>query len=386
MKKRGSDEALKKTRQIVRDVIEPAAAAIDAEARWPKEGIRALQKAGLAGLVVPEAYGGLGLGMKGLVLVCEEIGRACTSTALCFGMHCVGASVIAAKPTDQHVKEYLEPICRGEHLTTLALSEPGAGSHFYYPMTRFERHDGRLRIDGKKVFITNGGYADSYVLSAVAGRSGHAAGEFSCLILRGGSEGMTWGPDWNGLGLRGNASRSVDLDGVDIPASDLLGEEGDEIWYLFTVTVPSFLSAMAATYLGVAEAALDDAVRHVRARTYEHSGADLSESQVVQHRVGTLWAEVERTRRLIYFAAEHGDGGGPHALAALCSAKAEAATCVVNVVNGAMTLMGGRAYQTNSAMWRRLRDARAADVMAPTTDILRTWTGRALLDVPILKE
>lgn len=368
------------------DVIGPAAEEVDAAARWPEEGLRALQDAGLGGLVVPEEYGGLGLGMTGLVLICEEIGRACASTALCFGMHCVGAAVISAKATDHQVEEYLAPISRGQHFTTLALSEPGSGSHFYYPLMRFERDGRYLHLHGKKVFVTNGGYADSYVLSAVTGNSGHLAGEFSCIVLRDGTPGMTWGPDWNGLGLRGNASRSLELEDVQIPASDLLGEEGDEIWYVFQVIAPYFLTAMAATYLGVADAALEDAVRHARSRRYEHSGADLSDAQVVQHLLGSLWAEVERTRRLIYFGARQGDVGGAETPRALFSAKAEAATCVVNVVNQAMKLMGGRAYQENAPMWRRLRDARAADVMAPTTDILKTWTGRTLLDVPILQE
>ena len=386
MRRRSLDQILREARTVVQEVVQPAAETVDSEAQWPADGLRALQQAGLSGLVVPEEYGGLGMGLTGLVLVCEEIGRACASTALCFGMHCVGAAVIAAKATERHVEEYLKPISRGEHLTTLALSEPGSGSHFYYPMTRFERENGRLRLQGKKVFVTNGGYADSYVCSTAAGGSGHLAGEFSCLVLREGTPGMTWGPPWNGLGLRGNASRSLDLDGVEIPAEDLLGDEGDEIWYVFQVIAPYFLSAMSATYLGIAASALDDAVRNVRSRRYEHSGADLSESQVVQHLLGSLWSQVERTRRLIYFAAEQGDIGGEKAPGALFSAKAEAAASVVNVVNESMKLMGGRAYQAHAPMWRRLRDARAADVMAPTTDMLRTWTGRMLLDVPILQE
>lgn len=386
MMRRGLEEAVDTVRDVVKRVVRPAADGVDAEARWPAEGIRALQQAKLGGLTIPHEFGGLGLGIAGLVRVCEQIGRACASTALCFGMHCVGAAVIAAKATTRHVDEYLDPISEGEHITTLALSEPGSGSHFYYPLTTFERREDRLRVEGKKVFVTNGGYADSYVLSVTGGEAGHAAGEFSCLVLRDGSPGMKWGPDWNGLGLRGNASRSLDLDGVEIPESDFLGEEGDEIWYVFQVIAPFFLAAMAATYLGVADEALRDAVRHVRERHFEHSGADLADSQVVQHEIGSLWAEVERTRRLIYFSAEDADAGGPDALLALFSAKAEAAACVVNVVNAAMKLMGGRAYQSHAPMWRRLRDARAADVMAPTTGILKTWTGRMLLDIPILKE
>jgi alkylation response protein AidB-like acyl-CoA dehydrogenase len=105
---------------------------------------------------------------------------------------------------------------------------------------------------------------------------------------------------------------------------------------------------------------------------------------VIQHRLGCLWSNVERTRRLAYHAAEDADYGGKEALPAVFSAKAEVADCAVSVVNEAMTLMGGRAYGQESRIHRRLRDARAAHVMAPTTDILRIWTGRFLLDKPLL--
>ncbi|MDH3583783.1 MAG: acyl-CoA dehydrogenase family protein, partial [Phycisphaerae bacterium] len=179
-------------------------------------------------------------------------------------------------------------------------------------------------------------------------------------------------------------SRMVELKDVPVPRSDLLGEEGDQIWYMFHVVTPYFLVAMAATYLGVASTALDEARQHLARRHYSHSGSTLSQISVLQHRLGCLWAEVERTRRLIYFAASEFDTGAPDALVALCSAKAEVADCVVNVVNQAMSLTGGVSYREGARLDRLMRDARAAHVMAPTTDILRTWAGRALLDHPIL--
>lgn len=380
-------EILADVQQIAVEVVRPWAESIDTQARWPEENIRALQQAGLGGLVVPAALGGLGHGLVGLARVCEILGRECGSTGLCFGMHCVGAAVLATKATDEQQRVYLEPICRGEHLTTLALSEPGTGAHFYLAHTRLvdTGHDGFL-VQGQKSFVTNGGHADSYVVSTVAADPDAPPGMFSCVVVNRAAPGITWGDPWDGAGMRGNASRSMYLEDVPIPRRDLLGQQGDEIWYVFTVIAPYFLVAMAGTYLGIAAAALDQARDHLTQRRYSHTGASLARQEVLQHRLGTLWARIEATRRLIYHAAELGDSGSPDALPALLSAKAEVADRAVGVVNDALTLVGGIGYQSESGLMRRLRDARAAHIMAPTTDMLRTWTGRALLGLPLLAE
>lgn len=380
-------EILGRSREVAQDVLAPQKVAVDREARWPEAGIRALQEAGLGGLVVPEASEGLGYGLLALAQVCEVLGRECGSTALCFGMHCVGAAVIAARATPDQQERYLEPISQGAHLTTLALSEPGSGAHFYLPQTELvTASPDTFRVTGTKTFVTSGGHADSYVTSTVAADAGAPPGVFSCVVVPDGAAGVSWGPPWNGLGMRGNAARTMELRAVTVPRGDLLGQEGDEIWYVFHVVAPYFLMAMAGTYLGIAGAALAEARLHLSRRRYTVSGTTLGQQPVLQHRLGSLWAQVERTRRLIYHAATAGDLGGADALPALLSAKAEVADSVVDVVNEAMTLAGGMAYRDGSSLERYLRDARAAHVMSPTTDILRTWTGRALLDLPLLGE
>lgn len=380
------DDVLRRTTMVVDQVVRPAAARIDREAQWPVDGIRALQKAGLGGLVVPTAVGGLGMGLAGLARVCESIGSACPSTAISFGMHHVAAAVIAAKTTPGQTREYLEPIVRGDHLTTLALSEPGSGAHFYFPQAQLTRaNDGSLSVSGEKSFVTNGGHADSYVVS-VAGGEAASPGEFSCVLVPGTSDGLRWAEPWNGLGMRGNDARGLVLSNVALSAKNLLGQPGDQIWYVFHVVAPYFLVAMSGTYLGIATAALDEARAHLSARRYSQDGSVLAHQPILQHRLGTLWASVMRSRALLYYAADCGDRASADALPALCSAKAEIAECAVEVTNEVMTLMGGRGYGSHSAIQQMLRDARAAHVMAPTTDVLRTWTGRALLDVPLLSE
>jgi len=376
---------LERVQEIATEVVAPDADSIDRNAIWPEKGIRALQHAGLGGLTVPEELGGLGQGSFGVAQVCEILGQECASTAMCFGMHCVGSAVLSAKATQDQCDRYLQPIIEGKHMTTLSLSETGTGSHFYVPHTQLEAvSDDMYRVSGEKTFVTNGGYADSYVISTVAADPDAPLGQFSCIVLNNKSEGMNWGHPWDGLGMRGNSSRALKLDKVMVPRNDLIGEEGDQIWYVFQVVTPYFLMAMSGTYLGIASSALEIARNHLIKRHYSESGSNLAQVSVLQHRLGTLWGMLERTRRLAYHAASSFDAGDPDALPAVFTTKAEVAECAVHIVNEVMTLTGGMAYREGSRLHQLLRDARAAHVMAPTTDMLRIWTGRTLLGLPIL--
>jgi alkylation response protein AidB-like acyl-CoA dehydrogenase len=379
------DQILQLVTQVTQTTVTEEAPQVDQEAKWPEESIRAMQRNGLAGLVVSREAGGMGQGLYALARTCETIGSVSASTALCFGMHCVGTAVIGAKATAQQQKDFLEPIAAGEHLTTLALSEPGTGSHFYFPQTQLlVEPDEQYLLRGSKTFVTNGGKADSYVLSTMGVEPDASLHEFSCVVVEKDRSGLEWGPEWKGLGMRGNSSRSLTLNDVRVPSQNLLGTRGDQLWYIFQVVAPFFLTAMSGTYLGIAQAAFDNVRQHLVDRTHRHSGMSLSQLALLQHRVGTLWANIERTRRLIYHATEQADLGDPGAVLPILSAKAEVANCAVDVVNEAMTLAGGIAYRDNSRLDVLLRDARAAHVMAPTTDLLYTWLGRALLDQPIL--
>ncbi len=367
---------------LAETVIAPLAAEVDADCRWPVHSLRALGDAGLLGLQVPSELGGLGQGLLGLCVITETIARACPSSALCYGMHCVATAVIAAKATEHQREHYLREIAAGQHITTLALSERGTGAHFYLPETRLDADGEDFLVDGTKQFVTNGDHADSYVVSTVA--AGAEAGDFSCLIVDQGSAGMNWLEPWAGFGMRGNSSRPLQLDRVRVPARNLLGEPGDQVWYVFEVVAPFFLMAMAGTYLGVAQAALDEASLHLRSRHYSHSGESLRDVESLQIRYGELWTELVKTRALVREAARRGDGAHPEALSFILACKADAAETAVRLANEAMTLCGGAAYRENSRVARLLRDARAAHVMTPTTGLLKLWTGRSLLGLPLL--
>lgn len=369
---------------VVDAVIAPQAEITDRDCRWPDAGLRALAEVGLLGLHVPQRLGGCGEGLLALVVLTETLGKACPSTAMCFGMHCVGTAVIAAKATPDQEERYLRPIAAGRHVTTLALSESGTGVHFYMPQTKLEQQGELFFVSGNKQFITNGGHADSYVLSTQASHDVPEQGEFSCLIVDKDTPNLQWQAPWAGVGMRGNSSRGLALQQAPVPVANLLGQEGDQIWYVFEVVAPYFLMAMAGTYLGIAEAALGYAIAHLRTRRYQHSGETLADAPVLQHQLSEMWLQVSMARAHIYQAARLGDIGNAAAMVSILTAKVAAAEAAVRVCNDAMTLCGGQAYRDNSVLARQLRDARAAHVMAPTTNLLKLWAGRQLLDLPIL--
>jgi isovaleryl-CoA dehydrogenase len=368
--------------RIAADELAPRANEIDADASWPADGLRALADAGLAGLVVPRRAGGHGQGLYGLARITEILGRSCGSTAMCFGMHCVGAAVIAAKATPDQERRFLRPIAAGQHITTLALSEPGTGSHFYLPRLSFRQEGAQYVLNGTKSFVTNGGHADSYVMSAAAPDAELDAGTFTCLLVEGDAGGLGWQPPWSALGMRGNSSRAVDVNDVRVPLANRLGDEGDQIWYVFEVVAPYFLTAMAGVYLGIGQAALDLATAHIRDHRFSHTSARLAENPAIVEQIADMWTTLERARRLLYHAARAGDAGTPEAATALFAAKIDVANAGVGITNNALELLGGRGYHAGGQLGRLIRDAQAAHVMAPTTHLLKSWLGRSLLGLP----
>ncbi|QQL50290.1 acyl-CoA dehydrogenase family protein [Mucilaginibacter ginkgonis] len=378
---------IEKAAVISREVAAPEALTADRDGMWVASTMRALQDSKLTGLVVPEAQGGLGHGLLALARISEELGKGYSSAGLCFGMHCVGTAVIAAKSTGWQKEQYLVPIAEGKHITTLALSEIGTGAHFYFPQTPLIAvTEEDFLVTGTKSFVTNGGHADSYVVSTLGASAEAEADQFSCILVDSNMPGLEWSSPWDGLGMRGNSSLTLNLNDVYIPGRNILGEKGDQLWYIFNVVAPYFLMTMAGTYLGIAEAALIEGKASLAKRSYAHNGSGLASVGYLQHKLGILWANVERTRRLVYHAAQAGDHNDPNAMLLLLSAKAEVAHCVVDVVNEVMTLAGGQGYQHNSHLGMLMRDARAAHVMSPTTDLLYTWMGRILLDQPIFSD
>lgn len=379
-------ELVARAESVARDVLRPNVEEEDRDGLWPEPGMRALAASGLMGLNAPVAAGGHGLGLEALVSVARVLARENPSAALCFAMHCVGTAVISAKATPAQRERFLRPIAAGEHITTLALSEPGTGAHLYIPETRIVERDGSYVLNGTKSFVTNGGHADSYVMSTVAATPEAAdEGMFSAVVVESGAPGLEWQAEWRGLGMRGNSSRTVELSDVRVPAENLLGEEGDQLWYVFEVVAPYFLAAMAGTYLGIAEAAVELAAEHLGSRRHSHSGDLLGSNAVLASELGAMWTDLEAARQLVLAAGRRADAAAAEGLPGILACKAAATRAAVDLTNRAMTLVGGIGYRENSQLSRLLRDARAGHVMAPTTHTLQIWLGRALLGMPLLR-
>lgn len=370
--------------EIAASVLRPDAEATDRQAAWPATGMKQLADSGLTALHLPRRLGGHEQGLLALAVITEELAQGCSSGAMCFSMHSVAAKVLATKATPDQEERFLVPIVKDGHISSLALSEPGTGAHFFLPRVNFRADGDAYVLDGEKSFITSGGHADSYVLSAVPPGAEVDPGAFTCLALEAGTSGMDWRQDWHGFGMRGNSSRGLVLNSVRVPRANLLGAEGDQIWYVFEVIAPYFLIAMAGVYVGIARAALEAAISHLKTRRHSHTGESLSDVPVLWHDVAEAWIEIEATRRLIHHAARLADAGATEAPLALFAAKTKVAQTVTAVTETAMILMGGRGYGENSDVGRLHRDARAAHVMAPTSHLLKSWLGRTLLDLPLL--
>lgn len=369
---------------VAAQVAAPNAAQVDRARAWPTASMNALGEAGLLGLHIPRHLGGREEGLLALAVVTEELGKACSSTGMCFGMHSVAAKVIAARATAYHQDRYLRAIAEGKHVTSLALSEPGTGAHFFLPRAQMRSDRECFVISGQKSFVTSGGQADSYVVSAVPPGLELDPGAFTCLVMDGNAAGLEWAEEWDGFGMRGNSSRAVKLNDVRVPRENLLGEEGDQIWFVFEIVAPYFITAMAGVYLGIAQAALDAAIDHLKDRRHQHTGQTLSENPILADQVADMWITVESTRQLVHHAARQADAGEPEAALALFASKADVAATATKVTQAALELSGGRGYADNSQITRLVRDAQAAHVMSPTTHLLRQWLGRSLLGLPPL--
>ena len=361
--------------EAVREGIAAEAAAVDRERRFPAASLRALGEAGLLGLTVPREHGGAGGGLAALAESCEAVGGACASTGMTYLMHAVTAATVAGGG-GARAGELLRALAAGR-IGTLAFSERGTGAHFYAPELRAARDgDGRLRISGRKSFVTSGGHAGLYIV-LVQGEEG-----VDCFALDGGAEGLSFDGRWEGLGMAGNSSVAMTLDDVVVGDDDRIGAPGAAGELVFGVVAPFFLVGLAAVNVGIAGAAAAAATAHAAARAYA-DGSTLAEVQSVQHQLADLDIAVRQARLLVREAAALGDAGDAAALVAIMEAKVAATEAARAVTETALEVCGGQGYTPALPLERHLRDARAGAVMAPTNGVLRSWIGKALAGLPV---
>jgi alkylation response protein AidB-like acyl-CoA dehydrogenase len=369
------------TTELPLQEIAAAAPEVDGAARFPDEALLALARDGLLALGVPDAYGGSGGGPREAAAAIEQVAGACGSAAMVFLMHVVGTQTLVAGADDGPLGATLRAIARGEHLTTLAYSERGSRGHFWAQVSRARPDGDAVVIDADKSFATGAGHVDSYVLATGApGADDPLATEL--YLVPGDAPGLTVPRRFDGLGLRGNASAPLELRDVRVGLDRRLAGAGLEL--MLGVTLPWFAIGSAACSVGIAGAALAAATEHATGARLEHLDTTLAHVPGVRARLAQAAIRHAEARALLYEVAGQVADGAPEAQTGVLAVKASAAEMAIEVTDLCLRVGGGAAYAKHGPLERHFRDARAAAVMAPTTDLLQDFLGKALCGLELL--
>jgi alkylation response protein AidB-like acyl-CoA dehydrogenase len=366
---------VQRIRQIADEQIAPHAAEVDAEARFPREAFDALARAGFLGLNIPTEYGGLGQGLRVATAVLDEIAQRDASTAMVYLMHLCGCACYVASP--QTARSLFPQIVAGKHLSTLAWSEQGSRSHFWAPVSQGERRDGQVILNAQKSFVTSAGHADGYVVSTRTPGTTGATESMLYLVLKEDS-GIRVSGAWNALGMRGNASAPMLLDNCAVSAERALCKDNEGFPTMLGVVLPWFNLGNAAISIGIAEAAVAATTGHLTSRRFAHLESRLADLPTLRARLAQMRIATDRARAHLVGVIAAVENPGPATTLLVLESKAAEAEAAIQVTDMGMQACGGAAFGKHLSLERNFRDARAASVMAPTTDVLYEFIGRAL--------
>jgi alkylation response protein AidB-like acyl-CoA dehydrogenase len=364
--------------EIVARIVEPQARQVDAEGTFPRQAVTALGDAGFLGLTSSAEVGGAGKGLREAAQVIEQLARSCGSTAMVVTMHYCATAVIEAHGP----RAVREAIARGDHLSTLAFSEAGSRSHFWVPLSTATDLDGsgRIALDAKKSWVTSAGEADSYVWSS---RPLQGDGLSSIWLVPAGSAGLQLAGSFDGLGLRGNASRPMSADGLAVDRTAMLGADSAGFEVMMGTVLPNFQVLNAAMSVGLMESAIAGTANHATATRFEHLGQTFADQPVVRLQIARMRITADQARALRDDAISAIESGRPDAQLRVLEVKAAASEAALAVTDTAMRVCGGSAFRKEVGVERNFRDARAASVMAPTTQALLDFIGKAECGMPL---
>ncbi|GLX41592.1 acyl-CoA dehydrogenase [Streptomyces roseochromogenus] len=353
--------------------IAPYAAEWDRAESVDRSIVKKLGDLGFLGLTVPEEYGGSGGDHLSYALVTEELGRGDSAVrgivSVSLGLV---AKTVAAWGTEEQKREWLPRLCSGEALGCFGLTEPGTGSDAASLTTRAVREGDAYVISGSKMFITNGTWADVVLLFArTGGAPGHRG--ISAFLVPADAPGLTRREVHGKLGLRGQATAELALDGVRVPASAMLGPEGKGFSVAMSALAKGRMS-VAAGCVGIAQAALDAAVSYAARR--EQFGKPIAHHQLVQELIADISVDVDAARLLTWRVADLIDRGQPFATEA-STAKLFASEAAVRAAGNALQVHGGYGYIDEYPAGKLLRDARVMTLYEGTSQIQKLLIGRA---------
>ncbi|MGC4047296.1 MAG: acyl-CoA dehydrogenase family protein [Armatimonas sp.] len=370
---------LNKIIRIADEVIGPNAEETDVTGAFPRSSIDALAGVGALGLNVPESHGGWGGDMRLACGALDIIAQRCASTAMIYLMHLCGIACYAARP--EATEKELKAAARGDHLSTLAWSEKGSRSHFWAPMSEVVESSDGFTLSAEKSWVTSAGYADGYVVSA---KVPNASGPTETLLayVPKDAAGFTVGGPWNSLGLRGNASAPMNMKDVEISEDRLLCDKGAGFPQMMAI-LPWFALGNAAISIGIAEAATQSTTGHLIGHSFQHLSSPLAELPNLRERLARMRLATDRARAHLYCNLRSVETGDPMAQVYVLESKPSASQAAMEVTDLAMAACGGAAFSKHLSVERNFRDSRAASVMAPTSDVLYDFIGKALCGMPL---
>jgi len=351
------------------------AAEVDRDGRFPQENLDALREAGLLRLVAGKDAGGHGQGLRAASAIADRLARECPSTAMIWIMHVCATAVL-----DRHGTPELRRAAADGKLATLAFSEAGSRSHFWVPVSTAERTSSGVKLNASKQLITSAGRCDLYVWSS---RPAAAEGLSSIWAVPANALGLSIPRPFDGLGLRGNGSAPIAAKDVVIPASNLLGEDGKGFDVMMGVVMPFFSLQNCAVSLGMCEGVFARTISHVTATKYAYDGSRLCDLVQVRGHLARMRVKLDLLRGFLQDAVDAVEGGREDAMLRVLEAKVVGSETSLEVHDLAMRVAGGAGFRKDVGIDRYFRDSRAATVMAPVSDALYEFIGKAVCGIPV---
>ncbi|MBP3869923.1 MAG: acyl-CoA dehydrogenase [Faecalicoccus sp.] len=352
-------------REVAENEVKEFAAEVDEDERFPKEAVEVFRQAKMLGIPYSREYGGAGADYLCYILAIEEISKKCATSGVVLSAHTsLGTWPIAQFGTPEQKNKYLPDLCSGKRLAAFGLTEPNAGTDAASQQTTAVRDGDDYVINGTKIFITNAGEAEVYIIFAMTDKSLKTRG-ISAFIIEKGTPGFTFGLHEKKLGIRGSATRELIFNNVRIPKENLLGKEGQG-FKIAMATLDGGRIGIAAQALGIAQGAIDEVIPYVKAR--KQFKTPIAKFQNTQFQLADMQTKVDAARYLVYAAAMKKQEGKPYSADA-AKAKLFAAETAMEVTTKAIQLMGGYGYTRDLPVERMFRDAKITEIYEGTSEV-----------------
>jgi butyryl-CoA dehydrogenase len=354
-------------RNFAVEEVEPLAQEIDEEERFPVETVEKMSKYGFMGIPFPKEYGGQGCDYLTYAMAVEELSKVCATTGVIVSAHtslCGGP--LYEFGTEEQKKKYLTKVASGEWVGAFGLTEPGAGTDAAGQQTKAVLDGDNYILNGTKIFITNGSYADCYIIFAMTDKSQGTKG-ISAFIVEKNFPGFSIGKKELKMGIRGSATCELVFEDCIVPKENLLGKEGQG-FKIAMKTLDSGRIGIAAQALGIAQGAIDESSKYVKER--KQFGRAIAKFQNTQFRLADMQTKVDAARLLVYRAACAKDAGEAYSVYA-AMAKLFASETAMEVTTKAVQLHGGYGYTRDYPVERMMRDAKITEIYEGTSEVMK---------------